>query len=131
MEKEEETYHDFSNVEKQRDYLIPEEFPEGPFGSAIAQDAPVRIKVPHGRKGNDIKVPLIMKINRCTKTYLENILVLIRHMMIRKKMNSLLIKDMEALNMKGQSAVLAFFISLFSSLRNMDSQNCSIHINIH
>ncbi|MCO0597714.1 cytosolic protein [Peribacillus butanolivorans] len=44
MEKEEETYHDFSNVEKQRDFLIPEEFPEGPFGSTIAQDAPVENK---------------------------------------------------------------------------------------
>ena len=43
MGKEEE-YHDFSNVEKQRDYLIPEEFPEGPFGSSIAKDAPVQNK---------------------------------------------------------------------------------------
>ena len=36
-----ENYHDFLNVEKQRHSLIPEEFPEGPFGSSRGEDSPV------------------------------------------------------------------------------------------
>ena len=51
MDKKEETYHDFSNVQKQRDFLIPEEFPEGPFGSPINQDAPVENKTTPWQEG--------------------------------------------------------------------------------
>ena len=44
MAKNDEDYHDFSNVEKQRNFMIPEEFPEGPVGSPINKDAPVTNK---------------------------------------------------------------------------------------
>lgn len=37
-------YSDFANVEKQRNYLTAEEFPEGPFGSPIRKHAPVENK---------------------------------------------------------------------------------------
>jgi len=43
-EHKEEKYTDLSNVEKQRNFLTAEEFPEGPFGSAIRQDEPVENK---------------------------------------------------------------------------------------
>ena len=44
VEKDTEQYSDFSNVEKQRDYLTAEEFPEGPFGSPIRKNEPVQNK---------------------------------------------------------------------------------------
>lgn len=34
-DKEKETYTDFSNVETQRNFLVPETLPEGPYGSAF------------------------------------------------------------------------------------------------
>ncbi|WP_110928597.1 cytosolic protein [Bacillus massiliglaciei] len=37
-------YHELSNVEKQRNFLVPEEFPEGPYGSALGAEAPVENK---------------------------------------------------------------------------------------
>lgn len=37
-------YADFSNVEKQRHQLIPEEFPEGALGSSINKHTPVEGK---------------------------------------------------------------------------------------
>ncbi|RYG74491.1 hypothetical protein EU245_02505 [Lentibacillus lipolyticus] len=36
--KDKVNYSDFSNVQNQRNNLIPEEFPEGPFGSEINDD---------------------------------------------------------------------------------------------
>lgn len=44
QDKEEEQYTDFSNVETQRDYLIPETLPEGPYGSPRGKDTPVENK---------------------------------------------------------------------------------------
>jgi hypothetical protein len=44
MDKDSQQYHDFSNVEKQRDYLTAEEFPDGPFGSPFRKDEPVQNK---------------------------------------------------------------------------------------
>ncbi|WP_087972706.1 hypothetical protein [Oceanobacillus rekensis] len=37
----EKEFSDFSNVEKQRNQLIPEEFPEGAYGSEMNQDEKV------------------------------------------------------------------------------------------
>ncbi|MBB5324367.1 hypothetical protein HNQ34_001460 [Anoxybacillus tepidamans] len=37
-------YHDFSSVEKQRDFLTAEEFPEGPYGSPNRKGGPVQNK---------------------------------------------------------------------------------------
>lgn len=37
-------YSDLSNVETMRNFLIPEEFPDGSYGSSIRQDAPVELK---------------------------------------------------------------------------------------
>lgn len=37
-------YSNFSNVEKMKNELIPEEFPEGAFGSSINQDEKVSSK---------------------------------------------------------------------------------------
>ncbi|MFJ8267048.1 cytosolic protein [Peribacillus asahii] len=39
-----EKYYDFSNVEKGRNYVIPEDFPEGPYGSPRGADTPVENK---------------------------------------------------------------------------------------
>lgn len=35
-----ETYHDFANVEVQRNYLTAEEFPDGAYGSPIGANEP-------------------------------------------------------------------------------------------
>ena len=40
----EEHYYDFSNVEKQRNFLIPEDLPEGPYGAPRGADTPVENK---------------------------------------------------------------------------------------
>lgn len=37
-------FSDFSNVRNQKNHLIPEEFPEGPFGSSINKNEPVEGK---------------------------------------------------------------------------------------
>ncbi|GIN62081.1 hypothetical protein J27TS8_20740 [Robertmurraya siralis] len=49
--KRNEQYQDFSNVEKQREVINAEEFPEGPFGSPIAQQKPVQNKDGDWQKG--------------------------------------------------------------------------------
>lgn len=46
-----EEYSDFANVEKQRNYLVPENFPEGPYGSPINKDKPVENKSTPFREG--------------------------------------------------------------------------------
>jgi hypothetical protein len=43
-EKKERSYFDLSNVEKQKNFLTAEEFPEGPFGSPVGKDEPVENK---------------------------------------------------------------------------------------
>jgi hypothetical protein len=43
-EKETRKYYNFSNVEKMQNYIIPEEFPEGPFGSAKGENKAVENK---------------------------------------------------------------------------------------
>ncbi|MCM3567582.1 cytosolic protein [Neobacillus mesonae] len=47
----EREYFDLSNVEKQRNYLTAEEFPDGPFGSPIRQDEPVQLKSTPWKEG--------------------------------------------------------------------------------
>lgn len=42
--KDKRNYSDVDNVMKQKDILIPEEFPEGPVGSPINEDEPVQNK---------------------------------------------------------------------------------------
>ncbi len=39
-----ENYHDFANVESQRNVIIPEDLPEGSYGAPIGADAPVENK---------------------------------------------------------------------------------------
>ena len=39
-----EDYTNFSNVEKMKEFMIPEEFPEGPFGSPFRINEPVENK---------------------------------------------------------------------------------------
>lgn len=39
-----ESYSDFTNVEVQRNFLTSEEFPEGPYGSPIHSERPVKNK---------------------------------------------------------------------------------------
>jgi hypothetical protein len=48
---EKEEFFDFANVEKQRDYLVPEEFPEGPFGAQRGKEDPVENKSTSWEKG--------------------------------------------------------------------------------
>ena len=54
---EKEEYTDFSNVEKTRDYLTSEEFPEGPFGSPIGKEEPVENKNTPWEKGQRYYTP--------------------------------------------------------------------------
>lgn len=44
MDKKEDKYSEISTVQKRHDELIPEEFPDGPFGSAFNKEEPVRFK---------------------------------------------------------------------------------------
>lgn len=37
-------YYDFSNVEKQRNYIIPEDLPDGPYGAPRGENTPVEGK---------------------------------------------------------------------------------------
>jgi hypothetical protein len=46
-----EHYTDFSNVEKMNHYIIPEEFPEGPFGSPFRINVPVENKSTEWKEG--------------------------------------------------------------------------------
>ncbi|WP_407272548.1 cytosolic protein [Radiobacillus sp. PE A8.2] len=49
--EDEEKYSDFSNVEAGRNYLIPEQLPEGPYGSPINKDKPVQNKSTPWKEG--------------------------------------------------------------------------------
>ncbi|MDQ0223859.1 hypothetical protein [Metabacillus niabensis] len=44
MPNHDEEYTDFSNVEKQRNFLTAEEYPDGPYGSPIRKDEKVENK---------------------------------------------------------------------------------------
>lgn len=48
---ESEPYTELSNVEKQRNFLTFEEFPEGPLGSPIGKNKPVENKSTPWEKG--------------------------------------------------------------------------------
>jgi hypothetical protein len=50
-EKKEEKYTDLSNVEKRRNYLTFEEYPEGPYGSPMGSDEPVQNKSTPWKEG--------------------------------------------------------------------------------
>ncbi|AIE61210.1 hypothetical protein [Bacillus methanolicus] len=49
--KEKEAYTDFSNVENQRNYLIPESLPEGAYGSPRGKYKPVENKSTPWKEG--------------------------------------------------------------------------------
>jgi hypothetical protein len=49
--QEKEKYSDFSTVEKQKNFLTTEEFPEGPYGSPRRTDEPVQNKSTPWKKG--------------------------------------------------------------------------------
>ncbi|WP_100332168.1 cytosolic protein [Bacillus xiapuensis] len=49
--EKDEPYSDFSNVEASRNYLVPEQMPEGPYGSPRNKDEPVENKSTPWRKG--------------------------------------------------------------------------------
>lgn len=51
MTDKEESYTDFSNVEAQRNFLIPEEYPEGPYGAPQGKNMPVENKSTPWKKG--------------------------------------------------------------------------------
>jgi hypothetical protein len=53
-EKESKSYFDLSNVEKQKNFLTAEEFPDGPFGSPIRKDEPVQNKASRKRRLREI-----------------------------------------------------------------------------
>jgi hypothetical protein len=50
-DKEEEVYSDFSNVETQRNFLVPETLPEGPYGSPRGKYTPVENKSTEWEEG--------------------------------------------------------------------------------
>ncbi|GGD03919.1 hypothetical protein GCM10007216_38190 [Thalassobacillus devorans] len=49
--RKEQKYTDFSNVETQRNFLVPEDFPDGPYGSPIRKDEPVEYKSTPWKEG--------------------------------------------------------------------------------
>jgi hypothetical protein len=51
MVKEKETYTDVSSVETMKNYLVPEEHPEGPYGSPRGKDDPVENKSTPWKEG--------------------------------------------------------------------------------
>ncbi|MFK2826500.1 cytosolic protein [Bacillus sp. B190/17] len=51
FDEEKEEYTDFSNVEKSRNYIIPEQTPEGPYGAPRGKYEPVENKSTPWRKG--------------------------------------------------------------------------------
>lgn len=51
MKDNDKEYSDFSNVKSVREDLVPEEFPEGAFGSSIDQDEPVSGKSTPWKEG--------------------------------------------------------------------------------
>lgn len=53
--KDKKQYSDFSNVTNMQDELIPEEFPEGAFGSPINTNKPVEGKSTPWREGQQRK----------------------------------------------------------------------------
>ncbi|NHM32791.1 cytosolic protein [Neobacillus terrae] len=55
--KDAEKYSDFSNVEKQRDYLTAETLPEGPYGSPIRENEPVENKSTPWEEGQRYYTP--------------------------------------------------------------------------
>lgn len=42
--KDKNRFAEMTNVERMHEELVPEEYPDGPYGSSIRQDAPVRGK---------------------------------------------------------------------------------------
>lgn len=44
MEKRDKLYDSISTDEKRKNELVPEEFPDGPFGSSINKHEPARVK---------------------------------------------------------------------------------------
>lgn len=51
-DKESETqHHDLSNVETQRNYIIPEDLPEGAYGAPRGKDTPVENKSTPWKEG--------------------------------------------------------------------------------
>lgn len=51
MNKKEKNYDDFSNVEVQRNFIIPEDFPEGPYGAPRGADTPAENNNPPAKEG--------------------------------------------------------------------------------
>jgi hypothetical protein len=49
--KDSEVYSDVSNVEKSKNFLTAEEFPEGPFGSPRGKEEPVENKSSEWKEG--------------------------------------------------------------------------------
>lgn len=49
--KDSKVYSELSNVEKSRNFLTAEEFPEGPYGSPIKVDEPVENKSTEWKEG--------------------------------------------------------------------------------
>lgn len=44
-------FHNFANEEKQQNYLIPEELPEGAYGAPVGKDTPVENKSTPWKEG--------------------------------------------------------------------------------
>jgi len=51
VDKETKEYTNFSNVETMRNFVIPEEFPEGPVGSPVGKNTPVENKSTPWKEG--------------------------------------------------------------------------------
>lgn len=86
--QEKEKYSDFSTVEKQKNFLTAEEFPEGPYGSPHRADEPVQNKSTPWKKGQRSIVLLTTNTNHSTKTFQDKTLARIRRTMTRGKMNN-------------------------------------------
>ena len=91
VEKKKRNYFDLSNVEKQKNFLTAEEFPEGSYDHLFVKTDQLKIKALRGKKGNDIIATLIMRIKPFIRIFLGKWMVLTLHTMTLIVTSSLLI----------------------------------------
>jgi len=68
-DKKTKNYFDLSNVEKQKNFLTAEEYPEGPYGSPIRKEEPVQNKSTPWQEGQRF----YSNFNYEDKTFHQNI----------------------------------------------------------
>ena len=112
VDKKKRNYFDLSNVEKQKNFLTAEEFPEGSYGSSIRKDEPVENKSTPGKKDSVFIVHLITRIKRFIRIFLGKWMVLTLHTMILIVMSKLHIINKIA---RQAASYFIYFFTLFKT----------------